>query len=242
MTWDTAGNIINDAMTEVGLGSVADPYGSNDPNFRMARALLKSGGRALVRDWEWTHLRAEHTFTTVQGQSEYDFPAGFRNMMDQTAWNRTNRLPVGGPLSPQEWQYLKSRLTGVVFTVLFRMMNQKMVIYPDTNTPGGYDIAYEYLTYNWISVPATSDTLTLDAPADKDSLVWFDPHLMSRRLKRDFLAAKKLDTTSAEREYQIALDAAKGDNINSPVLVAGRPRQIDPLIGGHSIPFTGFGS
>ena len=153
MAFGTAGEVIADAANEVGLGSFDpasfDPWGSSDPNILQMIALLKSAGRALVRERNWTYLVREHTFTTVAGQAAYDYPAGFLNMIDQTGWVRSTRLPLGGPLSPQEWQYLKARLVGVTLTLLFRPMQQKMWIFPDTNTPGDLTVAFEYQSGLW---------------------------------------------------------------------------------------------
>lgn len=152
MAWDTAANIINDAAVEVGLtplGAGQDPWASQDPNYVQMAYLLKSSGRELGRKREWTHLRRSYSFTTVAGQSQYPYPTDFRNMIDQTQWNRTNRLPLG-IMGAQEWTYLKSRLTGVVFTVIFRQMNNTINIYPDVGTPAGYNIAFDYMSSAWV--------------------------------------------------------------------------------------------
>jgi len=244
VAFDTAGNIVNDAAVEVGLERLTDPFGSYDANYVQLVRLLKSCGRELVQARNWTYLRKEHTFTTVQGTSAYDLPVDFLRMYDQSGWNRTNRLPLGGPLSPQEWQYLKARLVGVVFTVLFRPMNRQIHLYPDTNTPGGYVIAFEYGSSYWLSSPATPTVLSLDAPADGSSIVWFDPLLMVRSLKLAFLKAKGFDTTAAEQDYATTLSAVMGMDAPSKVLSLNRVN-MDPsavLLGGQSVPITGFGS
>lgn len=241
MTWATAGEVVLDAAVEVGLSPVESPFGSTDPNYVQLCKLLKSGGQEVSRKREWTHLRKEHTFTTVDNQSQYDYPSDFHSMIQQSGWNRTNRLPLGGPLSAQEWQYLKSRLTGVVFTVLFRPFGMKINLYPDTNTPGGYDIAFEYQSEWWVGEPAAT-TPSKDLPETDNDVVFFEPLLMVRKLKLDFLKAKGFDTTSAQRDFDTTLDEVSGNDSDSPILTAHKTTQIDPLIGGQSIPFTGFGS
>lgn len=325
MSWDTAEQIITDAAVEVGLGYIPSAYTSDDPNCVQLRYLLKSGGREIAKSRNWTHLRKEHTFTTVQGVSAYQYPPDFHSMMSQTWWNRTNRLPLGGPLSPQEWQYLKSRLTGVVFTVLFRPFGMLINLYPDTNTPGGYEIAFEYQSLWWTGeanaapaanpytaitwepvnayalgvtsglgatgnahwivttagtsasgdsgdhvldstaypvAPANGTTLvdgtvvwtfvsdttqvapapTKEYPTLGTDIVYLDSGLMVRKLKLDFLKAKGFDTTSAQRDFDLAYDEEAGNDSDSPILTAHKTTQIDPLLGGQSIPFTGFGS
>ena len=239
--WDTALNIINDAAVECGLPESTDPFNGADANFTQLARLLKSAGRELVHLKNWTHLRKEHTFTTVQGTPNYALPADYHNMYDQTWWNRTNRLPLGGPLSPQEWQYLKSRLAGVVFTVLFRPMEGEIWLYPDTNTPGGFDIAFEYHSSWWVG--ATNTATTTDDITSSSQYVFFDPLLMTRMLKYKFLAAKGFDTTNAYQEFQLTLDAVKGHDTPSPILNLNRNRglRIDPLLGQQNVPITDFG-
>ena len=300
MNFTTAGDIINRAAVEVGLSAVPDPYSSTDPNIVQMRYLLDSLGRELVHTRKWSLLRKERVFTTIAGQAYYPLPVDFHEMLNQTWWNRTNRLPVGGPLSPQEWQYLKARLVGVVFNVLFRPANGYIELYPDTNTPGGYEIAFEYQSEWWVkntigawaastayakgtvvslggngyvcSTAGTSgmtgpsgtniliadgsctwdylsdidDVLTTsDEPADSDAEVIFDPLLTVRGLKLAFMKAKGFDTTALQQDFNRTLDSVKGHDSPAPVLSASR-RGIgglnDPLIGGQSIPITGYGS
>lgn len=157
--FDTAGTIVNDTAVEVGLTASSDPFASTDPNFIQLRGLLKSLGRELWRRKRWTWLQQVYTFTSVTNQARYDLPADFGFMIEQTGWNRTNRLPLGGPLSPQLWEYLKARLVGVVFTVLFRPVNRQLWLYPDTSTPGSYVIAFEYLSRYWVIPTTTASTL-----------------------------------------------------------------------------------
>lgn len=243
--WDTVQQIITQAALEVGLGSAgADVVNSTDPNILQMVGLLNSCGRELVHMRDWNHLRGEHTFTTVAGQDTYPLPADYHNMIDQTWWNRTNRLPVGGPLSAQEWQYLKGRLVGIVFNVLFRPMNRQISLYPTgTAAPGGFTIAYEYNSSYWISTAGTPDTATSDHAHASTDYVWFDPLLVMRKVKLDFLKAKGFDTTAAQQDYNTALEYVKGNDAPSPILNATRRWNpiIDPLIGGQSVPVTGFG-
>jgi hypothetical protein len=241
--WDTAGDIVNAAAVEVGLANVVDPFISTDANIKQMCWLLKSLGRDLVHMRSWNHLRKEHSFTTVLGQSVYSLPNDYHNMIDQTWWNRTNRLPLGGPLSAQEWQYLKARLVGVVFTVLFRPMDRAITIYPDTNTPAGYDIAFEYNSAYWVSRTGAPDTTIADEPTLSSDLVWFDPLLLIRGLKLAFLKAKGFDTTSAQQDWNMSLDYVKGNDAPSPVLSLNRSQMgfREPLIGSQSVPITGFG-
>lgn len=242
----TVAEVVSLAARELGLVSadIADPYASTDPNVLQMCALLTSAGREIIRKKQWTQSLKEYTFVTVQGTPTYAFPADFLRMTPQTHWNRTNRLPVGGPLSGEEWQYLKARQQNVAFNVLMRTWLQKIYIWPDTGTPGGYTIAFEYLSSYWVQA-AGQLAGNKDAPTAKDDKLLFDTWLMSRALKRAWRRAKGLDTTVVEEDYETALDAVMDDDSAARVqyLSNRTPNNstIDPLIGGQNIPLTGFG-
>lgn len=240
--WDTALNVLNDTAVQCGLAAVADPYASTDPNFVLLRGLLKSLGQNLRREKElgWTWLQKEASFVTTANVASYALPADFGRMIPQTGWNRTNRLPLGGPLSPEEWQYLKARLVGVVFTVLFRPQQQKLFLYPDTNTPGGYTIAYEYSSRYWVQ-PTGQSSATAEAPSASTDTLWYDSQLLIAGLKLAWKKERGFDTTAAQGDYDALLNQIKADDGSAPVLSLGRVAQGDLLIGSQSIPYTGFG-
>lgn len=242
--WETVQQIVTSTAYEVGLGSAgSDVMNSTDANIQQICYLLRSAGRELVHLRDWNHLRKEYLFTTVANQSTYPLPADYHNMIDQTWWNRTNRLPVGGPLSGQEWQYLRARLVNVVFNVLFRPLQRQIELYPPNAVPAGFQIAYEYNSSYWISTAGTPDVSSADYPSLSTDYVWFDPLLMVRKLKLDFLKAKGFDTTSAQQDFNTTLEYVKGNDAPSPILNATRRWNpiVDPLIGGQSVPVTGFG-
>lgn len=361
--YPTALEVISDTAAELGLGVVQDAYGSSDPNIVQLRGLLKTAGRKLIFERDWTHLVREYQFTTVprwansttystaadlntwfpgdsqtltglnqvtnvgniyrvvaittgltsltglgpsgQGQSivdggvtwayqcsgianvvanglymyrctnalgvssatsdgpngsvlggtetdgtvtwvniglasEYALPDGFSNIIDQTGWNRTTRLPLGGPVSAQVWQYLKGRQQGVVFNVLFRPDDDTIKLYPDTNPPGGQNIAFEYTSRFWVADANTTDPID-DEPDDNNDVILFDPLLVTRRLRLDWLGSKGFDTGEARRDYDQTLEVVKNADGTAPILNLRGPGQFDPLMGGQNVPITGFG-
>jgi hypothetical protein len=152
LAFDTAGSIVSQAAFELGLSyaTIADPFKSTNPAILQLCALLTSLGRDIRREKQWSWLQQSYQFSTVAGQGFYPIPSDFDSVIPQTQWNRTTRLPVGGPLSPQDFTAVKASLVGVVFTVLDRFVQGQQLMYPDTNTPGGYLIAYEYISRWWV--------------------------------------------------------------------------------------------
>jgi hypothetical protein len=240
--WDTATNLVSDAAIELGLVSapVSDVFGSTDQNIVQLRTYLKSGCRELGRLRDWTHTVKQYVFTTSTGVPTYPLPADFRQMIDQSGWNRTNRLPLGGPLSAQEWEYLKARLVGVVFTVLFRPWQGTLYLYPDTNTPGGYSIAYEYISRYFVQ-PSGVGSPTSETPSANSDTICFEPQLVVKKLKLDFKRGKGFDYSMEQEDFDKALEMIKGDDSAMPMLRLNRQNMVDPLLGQQNVPLTGYG-
>lgn len=244
MAWD----VLNDAALELGLiqATIDDPYESTDQNIVQLRTLLKSVGRGLARDYHWTQLEKTKTFNTANGIPTYTLPADFVAIIDQTGWNRTTKLELGGPLSPQQWQEAQARGTSGDFRLQFRTTSNLVYLYPTPTTVQA--IAYEYRSNYWMfaydsdqgsygSVP------DIDGPSgDWHEKIAFDPLLIVRGLKLAFLRQKGFDSTAAEQDYQETLDACLGADGAAPVLsLNGRgcgPRPVD----GCNLPFTGWGT
>jgi hypothetical protein len=160
---ETAGTIVADAACELGLvaftSKPSDPFGSADPNIGQLCQLLKPVGRTLVRLAQWSRLLQPYAFSTVANQGLYALPDDFDRMVPQTAWNRSTRQPLGGPLSPQEFEYFKGRLAGITWNILFRTLQGQFQAFPDDATPGGYVVAYEYISNYFVQAAGSSANL-----------------------------------------------------------------------------------
>ncbi len=243
MAFDTALNVISDAAVELGLSTgVVDPFGSTDANIVQLRTLLKTVGREIERERRWTHLQREHTFTTSANVSVYALPTDFRAMINQSGWNRSSRFPLGGPLLPEEWQMMKSSQMTSAFTVFLRFQQGRIYLFPDTNTPGSLDLAFEYLTSYWVQSFGQSAP-DKDAPTANTDTICFDPLLMVRGLKLAWKKEKGLDTTTAQDDYDRALMMVKSDDAASPVLdIGGGGGLKERFIDERNLPDTGYGS
>jgi hypothetical protein len=189
---------------------------------------------------EWAQLNQYYTFTTVQGQSLYPLPSGFGRIINDTIWNITNRLPVPGPLTPEEWSYLKARLVGVTFNVLFRQYQQQIQLFPDTDTPGDWELAYEFTSRNWLQTASASAPDKTEPDANSD-VVWFDPTVVTLGCVLRFQQAHKMATAASQDAYDVALQDAMDDDGGAPDLRLDSLGRDLALIGERNIPLTGFG-
>jgi hypothetical protein len=81
------------------------------------------------------------------GQDTYTMPTDIDHLIPQTFWDRSFRWQLLGPLSPQEWQVLKSGISPTGPRRRFRIMGGSFVVDPvpsDTN-----QLVYEYYSLNW---------------------------------------------------------------------------------------------
>ena len=167
----------------------------------------------------------EYTFVTDDRDPQsYPLPDDFKYMIDQTGWMQDQNIPLGGPLSVQDWAYLQGRdlVSSTIYAsfmlnegVLKLFPYQDMVLQDQT-------ISYWYMSENWVC-PAGSDNLDTcmtEATRADDVILIPDPIPMLY-LKSRFLGAKGMDTTAADAEFSDAFLALSGMNKSAPILSAG---------------------
>lgn len=237
LSWQTVADIVSDAAIEEGLISVTidDPFTSTDQNIQQLLALLKSTGRAVVRERGWTHLTKEYTFQTVNGQAIYPLPADFREMVDQSGWNRTTRYALGGPIGAAMWQYAKAVTIAGTLQPWARFQGGNLSFTP---TPVAAEtIAFEYRTWFWVK-PHGQPEPSLDAPTQATDVVCLNHALMVCALKLAWEKAKRMDTTTAQADYDRALAAAMNEDSPSPEIYLGGGGDGLPQ---PNVPQTGIG-
>ena len=247
--YDTASDIINQAAVECGLNPVTDVFASTDAAFVQLRYLLNTCGRNMVEMFEWEILRREETFTTQASDTgKYPLPADFAYMIDQTGWERRENVPLGGPLSAQQWAYLLGRdLVNYTIYASFRIAENEFWLFPNQegggSVPAGLEISYEYISRNWVQGSGAQQTGigNADQVTQNDDLVLFKPVMMTQYLRAKFLAAKGFDSTKAEQEFRLAWEAATGHNKGNPVLSLGGNRAGIHYLDYYNIPNTNYG-
>lgn len=240
--YDTAANVINLAASECGLTAVADPYTSLDPAFIQLKNLLTQAGREMIALHDWQRLIKTHTITTVvpPDTGDYDLPADFGRMIDQTGWTPTNRLPLGGPLSPQDWTYLvNTNLASSTVYVSFRQAQGQFKVLPQP-PPTGIVMNFEYISRYWVATAAAPTVLAKDAPTAADDVILYEPILITKFLKLRFLEAKGFDTVAASKQFEVAFMQWTGNDISAPTLSMARLR-VFPYLNWRNVPETNYG-
>lgn len=239
----TAEDVINRAAIELGLSESSDVFASTDPKIVQLRGLLNTCGQDLVEAFEWEYLRAEHNITTDAADSgAYDLPDDFGYIINQTAWDRTDNVPMASSLSPQQWQYLKGRdFANSTIYLGFRLFGDKFNVYPDNPVPDAQEIYFEYISRYWVQLAASSSPDSDVVTANGD-IVLFKPTMIVQYLRYKFLDAKGFDSSSALGAFSKAFLQATGGNKGAPILNAGQRLTGIPLLDYRNIPVTDYGS
>ena len=216
----TANDIINRAAVQCGLPKSNDPVGSTDETFVRLTELLNGAGQELVDLNPWQILQKPYQIVTTDlDTGNYDLPDDFGYMIDQTGWERSNAVPLGGPLSPQDWTYLKGLdLVSQTIYASFRLVDNKFAIYPQP-PPVGLDINFEYISLYWTATQGDT-TNRYDTIRSGSDLVLFDTNMTVRFLKCKFLESTGMDASSARMEFDLSFAGLIGKDVGSPVLNA----------------------
>ena len=177
-------------------------------------------------------------------QIAYPFPTDYDHSTNQTYWDRQYRWQMLGPLTPQEWQVLKSGIAPTGPRRRFRVQGNQFLLDPPPTTNNV--LVYEYIS-NGFCVP-NGTLVTPEAAAfqtlwtlDTDVGV-LDENLMTLGVKWRWLRAKGFDYGEEKQTYDRAVErAASRDAGGARSLVMNRQFISSPLITSSQIPDAGFG-
>lgn len=188
-------SIVQDVCGRLGLIQPTAAITNPDPQIKQLVSLLNEEGKSLAQETNWQALRKQATFTTVAQEQQAllsDIAPGCKFIVNDTIWNRSLRMPVFGPLSPQNWQQQVAMFYKGPWNQ-FRVFNDAINFIP---TPvEGQTCAFEYVTKNWTGSNATTmqsdtDTSLLDEDVLTLGVIW------------RFRQAKGLDFSADLTKYQ----------------------------------------
>ena len=243
----TAGDVINQSALEIGLSAVNDPFSSQDDSFTQLVALLNTAGDELSLAYQWEFLTKAHTVDASEEVAPdtgvFTLPPDFLYYIPQSGWERTNRVPLFGPLSAQDWSYLEGRkLASNTIYASFRIQNGEMHIFPHP-TPNGLEIVYEYQSKNWVIDNSTGTPTESSSVQRSADIVKFDKLLVTRYLRMKYLEVKGLDSTKASDDFSQAFTfLTQHDKGGGEILRAGgRGRGFPYLDTYRNTPDTNYG-
>lgn len=185
---------------------------------------------------------ASNTSTSMAfGQDTYAMPTDIDHLIPQTFWDRSFRWQLLGPLSPQEWQVLKSGISPTGPRRRFRIMAGNFVVDPvpsDTN-----QLVYEYYSVNWCQAAATSTVAATGKRAwslDTDTYLLDDDTMVLGIIWR-FRRAKGLEYDTERAEWQACVDRVLARQGGARSLPMNATSTGQNLLNNMNVPDTGFG-
>jgi hypothetical protein len=240
----TAGTIISRAAVQLGIAAYpgwTDPWAiaATNPDAGLLIDQLTTLGDDLTMRADWTHLVNGCTLTTVGTNTLYNLPSDFHEMCDQSGWNSSMRLPMIGPLTPQEVEYLVVRLNNILIQVAFRLKGNQ-IEFP-VAPAAGQVVVFQYLSMNWV-IPVGSNTYSASVPGQAGDYCGLDDELLIAGLKYNWAVTRGRDTTLLLERYNAKLEHAIGKNAGARAIRMGGVSIGEHFLDVTNLPVTGYGS
>ena len=199
------------------LTSPASVMGTTDPQIKQARAILEEEGNDLSRRHNWEVLTQEATLTTLAAESQGAVKTiatnGYRKMKNNTIWDRTDKLPVLGPMDAQEWQTLKAVVsTGPRYR--YRIRGGNLLVNPAP--VAGHAWYFEYVSFNWI-LGADAVTYKQYFTLDTDTIL-LPEDLLLMGMRWRWKKEKGFDYSEDFRTYEMQVKDAMGSDGSKPII------------------------
>lgn len=225
--------IVQTVAKRIGISTPNTAASATDVQVQQLLSLLNEGGEDLAARYAWEALVNEATFTTVatesQGELQGDIIAtasGFQYIVNDTMWDRTQNVPVYGPNSSQQWQYLKSSNVSGPYST-YRIRGGLLLMTPAP--AAGRTVAFEWVTNHWVT-NADGDVTRVGFEADDDV-----PLLSDRLLQSDLVWRWKASKGLAYQEdfnkhERNVMDAMARDGSKPQISMGGKKPGFDPIV------------
>jgi hypothetical protein len=205
---DTVGGIVQAIQAEFALSqSVEDATG------RQLTNMISSAGRELVLIYPWQQFNKDFSIDLDGVTESFDLPSDWEYFVDQTQWDTTNRWPLPGPSSPQQWKWLNSGIIAFTPRVRYRVRANKLYVFPHTGTS---HIVMEYISGEWVEAADGSERFR--SVQTTDDVVLLDSFLLQKYAKLKFWEMKGFDTTAFRDDFLRVFMSLTGKDKGAPVL------------------------
>lgn len=233
----TALELLNTVLGEVGMPLSASILSSDDTMTQLLYLANGLGSRVAQLPF-WASLIETWEITTTTA-TEYDLPADWGVPTNGTAWDRSGRWPLIGPVGPIGWQYLKSGFGVAAPQYRYRFIDEQMVFFPAPIA--GLTVVHEYQSTGWVlgldGALATQRKPRITADSD---YILLSEEMFICGVKLVWLEAKGLDSSKALVEFLQMLEAGWAASNGAPI-VSFVPTPPNFLITQYNLPDTGYG-
>lgn len=228
--------ICQNVANQSGFSAPATIFGNSNDLAKRLKALASLEGRTLAKKHNWVVLQKEHTFSTTSGEDEYALPSDFSHFIPTTMWDRSEFWAMQGPMTPDEWQTLKSGIISTWPRIKFRILpvsgTKTFVVLPEPTST--VNLVYEYVSDAWCRRDVDS-VLVNDWSADDDEAI-ISEYLIELGVRWRLLNALGLPYAEERAEYDREVGIAIGRDGGSRILNQSKNR-IKKL----NVPEQGYG-
>lgn len=208
--------------------AVSAVVASTDPQIVQLLALLNEEGQTLAEETDWQALTAEATFTTAATETQgalSTIAPGCKFIINDTIWNRTLRMPVFGPDSPQLWQQQQAMYYAGPWNQ-YRVRGGNIIFVP---VPTAAQSCYfEYVSKNWVTLAAGGTASAFAADGDTALL---DEQLLEMGLIWRWKQVKGLDFDADYKKYERRVYNAKARDASRATLnLAGNQNDFPAIV------------
>ena len=213
--------VVQDFCERTTLPVPATVLGTNDKQVLQIKALLEEEGTDLAKRGSWQGLTYEVEHTTVATESQGAMttlaPNGFNYIKNDTLWDRTNRIPVWGPVPDEEWQTRKATVSaGPRYE--YRIRGGNLIVNPVPSA--GLSWYFEYVSENWI---LNGSTYKKRFTADDDTIL-LPEDIVLQGLRWRWKKEKGFEYAEDMRTYEAQVKDALGRDGGKTRLAMDRPR------------------
>lgn len=205
----TALDVAQKFADAVGFTRPSTLVANTNDDVRQLTQLLNEAGEDLASRHNWQSMTYEASFTTVATESQGTLTSiigatqTLKKIIDDTIWDRTQRVPIMGTLSPPIWQGNKAlTLTGPYSQ--YRVRGNQIIFNPVPTA--GHTCYFEYVSECWCT-DSTGATFRTALGADGDIFLVPDK-LLRAGLKWMWLRAKGLGYTEEFASYEMLVASA----------------------------------
>lgn len=228
MAYLTLLEIITQVTGRLGQPVPSTVMGNTDKGVVQFKTILEESLDFLSGRAAWERLNKEITFTTValEDQGTLDSVGlgsgptplvGYRYMLPDTLWDRTNKLPLCGPLDPQDWQAMKA---WVINGPRYRFRVRGGHFYVNPVPTAGWTWAFEYISENHIVAAAGIYKMRFTLDTD---IVLIPAQVVELDLRWRWKKEKGLPYAQDFADLEVMLADAKARNQPAKVLRMDNP-------------------
>ena len=239
MAQDNILAIVRTVAGRVGLNKPNTVTGSTDVGVVQLWDLANEEGQELAARYDWQVLVREKTFATIAAEDQGKLVGdpshtilsaadGFRKILNDTIFDRSQRVQVTGPMSPRVYAAYKGTTAMNGFYSQYRLRGGRLLLYPAPSA--GRQYAFEYISENWVTSSA-GDAFRNKFTQDED-IPLLDSNIITMGLLWRWKAAKGLEYAEDYNKYEArVLDAMTEDKTTRAVSLDGSNKDgADPFI------------